>query len=141
MEKLSPRRTRLSLITVAIAVLLILYASSLLPGAEAVMSVLSPLLTGTGLAYVMSIFVGKLEKVILPKATQNVTRKLRRGLTILISFLIVAVLIMLIMYLIIPALKDTVIAFTNALPGLYDSLETVVLDNEKYIPSVAEYFK
>ncbi len=141
MQKNENVRLRRVLLITLIAALALIYLSELLPGAETVLNVMMPLFAGSALAYVMNIFVEQLEKIILPNAKNALALKVRRTLTILISFIIVILLIALVIYLIIPSVENTVIAFTAALPSLYEKLKQFSIEHRDLMPSLTDYLE
>ena len=94
---------------------------------SAVLSLLSPFLIGLCLAYVVNLLLRPLEKFwcfIWKKAKkQKVVLKLKRPVCLVLSYVIVLGAIFAIVFMVIPAFKDTVTAFVEKVPQYMGSIE------------------
>lgn len=90
-------------------------------------SLLSPFIIGFCMAYVVNLLLRPLERFwmwIWHKAKrQKIVSKIKRPLCLTLSFLIVLGVIFAIVFMIIPALKDTVVSFANKVPQYAKTVE------------------
>ncbi len=95
--------------------------------AGALVNLLSPFIIGFCLAYVVNLLLRPLERFwiwIWKKAKkQKAVEKIKRPLCLVISFLIVLGAFFAIVFMIIPAFKETVVSFTNNIPEYAKSVE------------------
>jgi len=91
-------------------------------------SLLSPFIIGFCMAYVVNLLLRPLERVwmwIWHKAKrQKLISKAKRPLCLTLSFLVVLGVIFAIVFMIIPALKDTVVSFANKVPQYAKTVES-----------------
>ncbi len=103
-------------------------------------TLLSPFLIGFCLAYVVNLLLRPLERFwmwIWRKAKkQKIITKIKRPLCLTLSFLVVLGVVFAIVFMIIPALKETVVSFANKVPQYAKTIEgwyyTVVEFLEQY---------
>ncbi len=95
--------------------------------AGTLVNLLSPFIIGFCLAYVVNLLLRPLERFwiwIWKKAKkQKAVEKIKRPLCLVISFLIVLGAFFAIVFMIIPAFKETVVSFTNNIPEYAKSVE------------------
>lgn len=91
-------------------------------------SLLSPFIIGFCMAYVVNLLLRPLERFwmwIWHKAKrQKLISKIKRPLCLTLSFLVVLGVIFAIVFMIIPALKDTVVSFANKVPQYAKTVES-----------------
>ena len=91
-------------------------------------SLLSPFIIGFCMAYVVNLLLRPLERFwmwIWHKAKrQKLISKTKRPLCLTLSFLVVLGVIFAIVFMIIPALKDTVVSFANKVPQYVKTVES-----------------
>lgn len=109
------KKTWLYLVGAALLLLAIKYSDALLGGVRLFFSLLTPLLVGCGIAYVLNILVSRIES--LPPLRDPASRvyPFRRALSITGALLVVALVLVLLVLIIIPQLVD---AFRVMLVGV-----------------------
>ncbi len=103
-------------------------------------SLLSPFIIGFCAAYVVNLLLRPLERFWLwlcrKSKRQKLVAKIKRPLCLVLSFLIVIGLVFSIVFMVIPAFKETVVAFANKVPQYAKTIEkwyyTVVEFLEQY---------
>lgn len=92
-----------------------------------VLSVLSPFIIGFCIAYVVNLLMKPLERfwnfIWKKLKNQKIVSKLRRPICLVLSLLIVFGVIFAIMFMVIPALKDTVASFADKVPQYTKTVE------------------
>lgn len=91
-------------------------------------TLLSPFIIGFCMAYVVNLLLRPLEKFWMwiwhKFKRQKLVSKIKRPLCLTLSFLVVLGVIFAIVFMIIPALKDTVVLFANKVPQYAKTIET-----------------
>ena len=93
-----------------------------------VLSLFTPFIIGFCIAYVVNLLMRPLEKVwdiVWRKAKHTFYKKLKRPVCLILSALIVFGLVFSIVFMIIPALKDTVVSFVDRVPQYVTALENI----------------
>lgn len=123
--------------TVFLLYLAIIYWSNITGFLGVVAASASTLLIGAAIAYVVNILMGLFERHIAPKSQNRIWLKAKRPVCMLLSFLTLAVVIVLLVQLIVPQLfkcfDNLVSALGKAVPELYAWLD------ERF--SISEYLK
>ncbi len=105
--------------------------------AEFILSIFSYLIIGAVIAYVLNIYIGMWENRILYKMKNH---KLRRGICITIAYLTMIIIVGMLIFIIIPALADTIKVFVDNVPRAFEKVKTLyndILVNGKFdIPDV-----
>jgi predicted PurR-regulated permease PerM len=91
------------------------------------LSALKPLLLGCMLAYVLNIFMKRLESIYFPKKQEAWVEKTRRPVCVFGSVLLVLVCVVLFSALVIPALVESLNVFTKDIPTLFERFQKWVV--------------
>lgn len=102
---------------VALVIFVLVNFDSIIGTIEYVISLLSPFILGAILAFVLNVLVNFIEKRIFGKIRPGkVWNKIRRPLSITLGMVLVVFIVVFIMNLLIPQLKNSVLLFTDSLP-------------------------
>lgn len=105
--------------------------------------ILSPFLLGIIFAFVLNVLVNFIEKKIFGKVKKNkFLKKAKRPLSITLSLILVILMIVFVMNLLIPQLKNSVMLFTDSLPEYKEDVLGIIKRfdvEEKTINKVSEY--
>lgn len=85
--------------------------------------ILKPLIVGFMMAYVLDILMKRLEKLYFPNRQDPWVMKTRRPVCVCGSLLTVAVIIVLLFILVVPALRDAVLVLTKDIPRAFGQLQ------------------
>jgi predicted PurR-regulated permease PerM len=111
-----------SIILAGFVVLIIIYFSEVLGIVKNVYGVISPLLLGAAIAYVLSILVAWYEKIYFPKSRNRRINSSRRGVCILLSLLSIVAIIMFFLGVVIPQFARSIQILTAGFPAMYNNL-------------------
>ena len=94
---------------------------------DTVMGILSPILIGLVLAFVLNLLLAPLErlwnKLFLKENSKPIVKKLRRPVCLLLSFLIVLGVIFAVCFVVIPRLGSTVVDMVNTITAYVKTLD------------------
>lgn len=116
-----------------------------LPGLMgSVMNVIGPVLAGFAVAFILNVLMVQIETRLFSPINRRFRRiwpKFRRGVSILLSLIIIIGLIALVLLFIIPELVRTITSLTNNIPTFFNRLQDYVTKYYKAHPEIAEYFR
>lgn len=125
------------LVLAAALVLGILYFEPILSFAGRLWGIASPLVIGGVIAYILNIIMKALERMILPKTQKSDLIKLRRMICIILSLILIAAMLSLILWLVIPELINAFGVIGQSIPVMFEKLQTWAAENEELVPAVA----
>lgn len=125
------------LVLAAALVLGILYFEPILSFAGRLWGIASPLVIGGVIAYILNIIMKVLERMILPKTQKQGLIKLRRMICIVLSLILIAAVMTLILWLVIPELISAFGVIGQSIPVMFEKLQTWAAENEELVPAVA----
>lgn len=102
----------------------------------------SPFILGIILAFILNVLVNFIEKRLFGRVKKNFWKKTKRPISITLSMIIVILIIVFIMNLLIPQLKNTVVIFTNSLPEYKEDIVGILNKfdlEESTIDTVSDY--
>ena len=99
------------------------YSGTAIDALILVTATLKPLLLGCALAYVLNIFMKRLEKIYFPKKTDPWVVKTRRPVCVFSSILLVLIFILVFFGLVIPALSDSLQVLTRDIPKSFNRFQ------------------
>ena len=135
----------MSLCLILLVVILVFANGSAFSGAVATFfRVLSSALYGFLYAYLLNPFVRFVDRRLVPALQKGgckeiKARKISRVFGIIFAFLVAALLVYLLIELIVPQLRDSVVKIANRLPEYYRSIEAWVLRLLEHNPQIKEY--
>lgn len=134
-------RTKKALLYIVLAALLALmvkYSGELLNFAALLASVLTPLVIGCVMAYILNLLVVKIEALSVFKDTSSPLYKFRRAIGILASFIIIAAVIFLLIKIIIPQLGDALRLIVSEIPPAINRFIDWIHAKEIDLPQLEE---
>jgi predicted PurR-regulated permease PerM len=111
-----------AIITAGIVLLVVLYFSEALGIVKNIYGVISPLLLGAAIAYVLNILVAWYEKIYFPKSRNRRINSSRRGVCILLSLLSIIAIIMFFFGVVIPQFARSIQILSEGFPAMYNNL-------------------
>ncbi|MBW7571375.1 AI-2E family transporter [Caproiciproducens faecalis] len=117
-----------------------LYRFSELAGIVA--GIFEPILLGLAITFILNVLMRQVESRLLAPINRRYTKnwpKVRRSISILITFLIVIGIIALILLILIPELVRTITSLTNNIPSFFTELQNNLVSMENKYPAVREY--
>lgn len=107
-----------------------------------IINIFSPFIFGVIIAFVLNVLVNFIENKLFGNTKKRIWLKLKRPLSITFSIILVIFIIVFIMNLLIPQLKNSVVLFTNSLPTYKEDVLDVLSDfnlEESTINKVNDY--
>ena len=101
--------------------------------------VASPLILGAVIAYILEIIIKRLEKIVFPRSKNPWLKKSRRGVCILLAFVLLLSLLVLIIYTVIPGLVDAFTLLSQELPNYFADAKEWIMNVFKNVPEVTAY--
>ncbi len=123
---------------IAILTLIIVYFGNVINVFKKIFNVLSPLLLGFIMAYIINILVKIIEKHYFPKSKKKFILKTRRIVPVILSLLIGLLVIFLVINLVLPQIIDTFISLSETMPGFIEKVIGYIEKNEDKLPNLAE---
>lgn len=121
-----------------IGALLVVYFGQILTFAGLCLHVLSPLILGGALAFVLNILLKKLEKIYFPNSHRRLVQKSRRPVCIVLSIVLLLLIIMLIIRIVVPELFSCLQIMWQAVPPLFEKGRLWLLEHSDQLPAVQE---
>lgn len=109
-----------------------------------IFSYFAPLTTGLALAYVMNVLLRLLEEKVfafMKRSKRKFVRGMLRPLCLTLTVLIVLSLITILIAVVLPDLRDSVVTLVNKLPGYFESLKEWALGVLTYIGADTEWLE
>ncbi len=126
------------LITAALLALAVKYSGSILGFASLLLSVLTPLIIGCVIAYILNILVVKIESLPFIKGSSRLY-KFRRAISIPASLLIIALVIVLLIKIIIPQLGSALSLMISEIPPAISRFIDWIHSNNTEFPQLEEW--
>jgi predicted PurR-regulated permease PerM len=111
-----------TIIATGIVVLVVIYFSETVGIIKNLYGVISPLLLGAAIAYVLNLLVSLYEKIYFPKSRSKTIYKTRRGICILLSVLTVFFVIFFFLGVVIPQFARSIQILSAGFPAMYNNL-------------------
>lgn len=100
-----------------------------------------PILLGGCIAYILEIVVKRLERYLFPKVKNKWLQKSKRWICILLATVLVLGIIVLLVFTVIPGLKDAFTVLSKEFPNYFVQAKEWVLTNTQNIQPVQDYVK
>lgn len=121
---------------IGILALVLLNLSTLFQIISLIGKVLTPIVVGFAMAYVVNILMIRLESWYFPGNTAQWVRKTRRPLALLVAYLLIFLLLIFILYLIIPQLYSALVQILDLIPILVASARDWLTQNSQLMPQI-----
>ena len=99
------------------------------------------MIVGGCIAYILEIVVKRLDKYLFPNTTNKWVQKSRRWICILLSTLLMLGIIVLLVFTVIPGLKDAFTVLSKEFPNYFAQARDWALENTKSFPEIQEYIR
>lgn len=111
-----------TIITAGIVLLVVLYFSEVLGIVKNIYGVISPLLLGAAIAYVLNLLVAGYEKIYFPKSRSKWVAGARRGVCIILSILTIVGILLFFLGVVIPQFGRSIQILSAGFPAMYNNL-------------------
>ncbi len=126
-------------LTAAVFCLAVKYSDEIFRTGGRILGTVRPLLYGCALAYILNIFMKKLEKLYFPKRKEAWADRTRRPVCVAVSLVSVLALAALFFGMIIPALGECLHILTRDLPGFFNEVQRWLIQVLQDTPELQEY--
>lgn len=130
-----------TIIFIGFVLLIVLNFNDVINTLRNIYTVISPLLLGAIIAFVLNILVVAYEKIYFPKSKGKLVIKSRRGVSILLSILTIILVIMFFLNIVIPQIAQFISLLIKRFPGVYDKVMEWALEHSDDIPLIQERVK
>lgn len=127
------------LMIIIVLVFVVVYHSQIFGWINNLIGVISPLIFGVALAYILNILMEKFEKWYFPNKEDKWVKVTRRPISILLSIVVVIIVLLFILNLVVPQLVSVVEQVIAILPQAANNLRNWVLENEEIFPPLADF--
>lgn len=117
----------LALLAVAVC-LCVKYSDDVIRMVQVFLGTVKPLVYGFAIAYVLNIFMKKLEKLYFPKRTEPWVEKSRRPVCVFSSILLVLILIVVLILLVVPSMVRSIQVLTKDIPRAVGDFQIWLVD-------------
>lgn len=138
MDKEIVKEIRRIVAIVAVVVLLIVYSGNIVDTIGGIMDVFNPFFAGVVIAFVLNIPMAIIESKCMASWNGNITKRLKRGISMLASIFIVLAVVFLIVFSLVPELADTVRDIGTRIPGFYNETVKFINNVTKDYPQINE---
>lgn len=126
---------------IAIAALVVINFKAILGGIGVLLQIIAPLLTGAVMAFILNIFVSRLERIFLPKSRSRVVAAVRRPVCILLSLVIILAIFTGIIRIVVPELGRSFALIGKAIPETTQKALVWLDENAANYPELEQYLK
>ncbi|MCM1182180.1 MAG: AI-2E family transporter [Roseburia sp.] len=123
---------------VAVVLLVLLYRQEALQAAGVCVTILKPFLYGGVMAFVLNIPMNFIEKKLLRNWRRKGREKRKRNVSIVLSILFVALVLMLVIGTIVPHLAKTIVELGNKIPPFIERVAALLAELTAQYPQLAE---
>ncbi|MBR6187121.1 MAG: AI-2E family transporter [Clostridia bacterium] len=123
----------------ALLALGVIHFQWLIEGVAVLWRIARPIIVGGCIAYILEIVVKRLEKYFAPNSKNKWILKSRRCICILLASVLVLGIIVLLIFTVIPGLKDAFKVLSRELPNYFTQLKTWALEKTETIQPVHDY--
>ena len=102
-----------------VSVLVIKYSDPFIGGIKELLGTMRPLFFGFSIAYVLNIFMKRLERLYFPKKTDAWVQKTRRPVCVFSSVILVLAIVIFMILLVVPSLIDSIQVLTKDIPEAF----------------------
>lgn len=126
----------LYLIGAAVLVLMIKYSDAIIQGGSSLISIITPMLVGCAIAYVLNILVDKVESLPPFRNETSPLYKGRRAISILASLAVLILTVVLLVLIIIPQLVDAFRVVLAGIPPLLEQIAKWAVEQDIALPEI-----
>lgn len=122
----------------AVLVLGIIYFNAIITGVKSLWGIITPLVLGCVIAYVLNIVMTRLERIYFPRSTKKIVIKSRRPVCMIAAIVLIILVFAMIMLLVVPELGKAFMIIGQAIPTFFQNVLDWVLEHSEYFPSIEE---
>lgn len=122
-------------VTAAAVCLFVMKFDKIVSAASLVITAAAPLIMGCAIAYVLNILLKRLERLYFPRTKNQTVIKSRRPVCITLSFLILFLILIFIVYLVVPELASSIRLITDEIPGVLENIRLWAVAHSDEIPA------
>lgn len=126
------------IITAALMLLAVLNYREVLDSLLKIYGIVYPLLLGAVMAFVLNILVKEYEKIYFPGSKNKFVISSRRGMSILLAFLTIFLVVFFAFRIVIPQLVKFITLLVEKFPGVYDSVVKWIVENSHEFPALQQ---
>ena len=123
----------------ALLALGVIHFQWLVDGVRLIWRVARSVIVGGSIAYILEIVVKRLERSLFSNVKNKCLQKSSRWICILLATVLVLGIIVLVVFTVIPGLKDAFTVLSKELPNYFVQAKQWLLDNTKSFPQIQEY--
>lgn len=138
MEKIQIKKYGIIGIIAVAVCLFVMYVEKVLGAVKIVFAAASPLLLGIVIAYILNLLLKKIEMFYFPKSKNSNVIKSKRPVCILLSFVVLALILVLLVNLVVPELASTIQLMVEEIPPAAEAIRLWAIDHSGEIPEIQE---
>lgn len=127
--------------TAALLCLFVIYFKVIISWGGTLLSVAYPLILGCVVAYVLNILMVRLEKIYFPNSKNAWINKSRRGICMVLSFVLLVLLILFVLYLVIPQVVDCFVVISKDVPDVLNKINDFLIDKSGQLPTLQKQLR
>ena len=129
------------IVQIAIILLIILNFSHFISLIKFIWGVISPLLLGAGIAFVLNIIVTRYERIYFPNSKKVFILKSRKTVCVILAILTVVIVLFLFLYILIPQISQFIHLLSIQLPIMYEKIVEWIMDHSEKYPIIEQKIK
>ncbi len=130
--------TTKKIILIGIILLVVLNFTDIVNLVKYLFGIISPLLLGAGIAFILNILVSQYEKIYFPQSNNHIIIKTRRIIGIFLSILTVMLVILFLLYIVIPQISRLIRLLSTEFPVIYENAVEWIIEHSKEYPMIRQ---
>ncbi|MHB8962204.1 MAG: AI-2E family transporter [Saccharofermentanales bacterium] len=126
------------IILIGLVLFLVFYFTDIISVARIILGVITPLLIGAGMAFILNILIVSYEKMYFPKSTKKFFVRTRRNTCVVFAILTVVLIVSLFLVIVIPQLGQSILLLTDGFPVVYNRVILWAKENSEAFPTLQE---
>ena len=122
-----------------VSVLIIKYSDPVIGQVGVLLNAMKPLFYGFAIAYVLNIFMKRLERLYFPKRTDAWVQKTRRPVCVFSSVILVLAIVIFLILLVVPSLFDSIQVLTQDIPTSFVRFQKWLVKISADTPWIQDY--
>jgi len=127
-----------TIILIGIILLVVLNLNEIINLIKYLYGIISPLLVGGGIAFILNILVSKYENIYFPDSSNPIIIKTRRSLCIILSIFTILLVVLFLLYIVIPQISQFIQLISTELPFVYEKVVEWTIENSEKYPVIRE---
>lgn len=122
---------------IAAVVLIVFNYEQVLSWLKTIWLILSPVIIGGVMAYILNILMVKFETLYFPKSQKKIVVKSRRPVSILLAMATIVLVVLLVVGLVVPQVISVVAKLIENIPTIFERIQAWLTDYEQLFPEAA----